>query len=194
MDYTTKNIEMDNVASKNVLPSQRPPLQVLNINEILADLNYGSDDFNSDNTFANPEYRINELDKILTNTSENLRQKEGDSSIRDISGLTLTLPTKNTNTDIVIYNKYTEGEYGTDILKKLPSIVHTKERSMSMKIASGAGTCGFLLGGLGLCFGIVPGVIGAGVGIGVGASVASVIYYVKEKTTSTKFKAVNFTS
>lgn len=187
MDSTTKYIEMDNIASKD---TQIPP--VLDINEILTNLNYESDDFNNNDIYADPEYRINELDKILNNISENSRRREVDFSA-NVTGSELALPIKNNNTDIVIYNKYSEGEFGTDILKKLPSIVHTKEKAMSMKIASGAGTGGFLLGGLGLCFGIIPGVIGVGVGIGVGASVASVIYYVKEKTTSTKFTAVDFT-
>lgn len=199
MDSTTKYIEMDNIASKDVLIPQ-----ILDINEILTDLNYESDDLTNNQIYADPEYRVNELDKILSTTSENPRRQELDFPINStgtVTGSELALPIKNNNTDIVIknnntdiviYNKYTEGEFGTDILKKLPSIVHTKEKTMSMKIASGAGTGGFLLGGLGLCFGIIPGVIGVGVGIGVGASVASVIYYVKEKTTSTKFTAVNF--
>lgn len=175
MEQTTKNIEMENIVRAN------PDL--LNINDILADLNYSSEIIDN-NMYADPNYRTDEFEKILNNT---YAKNNSDANM----GLVLSTPSNNNNTTMIIHNKYTECEYGTDILKELPLIVHTKERSMSMKIVSGAGTCGFLLGGLGLCFGIIPGVIGAGVGIGVGASVASVIYFVKEKTTSKKFKAIS---
>ena len=66
-----------------------------------------------------------------------------------------------------------------DVMVDLPT--YTSFNYQSLKIISGAGVGGLILGGVGLCFGIGPAVGGLGIGMGVGAGITSGVYYLKEK-------------
>jgi len=72
-------------------------------------------------------------------------------------------------------------ETSTDILEVTQPELYSSTENKKLKIIGGAGTGGLVLGGVGLCFGVVPAVIGLGIGMGIGAGITSGIYYLKDK-------------